>query len=197
MIEALTTYNLCTVYLLPLLRLNCTMFGGLDNFRNCYVTPEGDRLYVSVVSPEFCPEIYQHEFYMHDILEGTNDQQPEDILKDYRDYFIALRLHKSWLPDFYEFAAGNYREFSPIAKTHIRRYSGFPYYERDPQTGAIETDMRLLALETHPDRREEGFQCWDVILDASVPRKGELVWAPRGEEYKTFEPSANEKTSGR
>lgn len=176
--NTLKKYTLASWYLLPLVGLNPYDFGGLDNFYNCFVSPDGKYLFVSVYSPEFCYMPMDSPFYRGDTSPKTSSE-----------HFMVYEIPDYWQDDFVRFMAGEYSKFSDLAKEAILKNCGLPFHEeREGREGTV-TDMRLLAISTISEDRE--------ILSAEIARmfncdapdpNGELLWPPKGDEFIELDP---------
>lgn len=173
----LKKYNLASWYLLPLVGLNPYDFGGLENFYNCYVSPDGKYLFVSVFSPEFCYMPMESPLYRGD---KTEESSPE--------HFMVFEIPDYWQDDFVRFMAGEYSRFSPEAKEAVIKFSGLPYRESRSDDGTV-SDMRILAMSDEPlDRETVSLEIARMFnCDAPDPTK-EMLWPPKGDEYIELDP---------
>lgn len=171
----LQKYTLASWYLLPFVGLGPYDFGGLDNFYNCYVSPEGRYLFVSVYSPEFCTLPLQSPCYKGDKT-------------DLSEHFMVFEIPAYWEDDFVKYMAGEYSKFSDQAKEAIFKFSGLSF-RMEYDDGRIMSDMRLLALSTDPADRENMSRAWGEIFNSEPPDPNkELLWPPKGDEYIELDP---------
>lgn len=173
----LQRYTLASWYLLPLVGLNPYDFGGLDNFYNCYVSPEGRYLFVSIYSPEFCRLPMESPFYR------GNKDDPKTT-----EHFMVFEIPEYWIDDFVTYMAGEYSKFSQPAKDAIIKYSGLGYRIAG-EDGRVMTDMRLLALSTDLGDRVNMSEEWGRMFNSDPPDpEKELLWPPSGDEYIELDP---------
>lgn len=135
LIDELKRENLCTYFVLPLLKLNKGSFTA-SGFINCYLTSDLKRLAVKISDVILLPR----KVTMHPEYSVT-----------YRDdngcYLVMFRLRSKWQKDVLLFSKGKYSRMSTTAKEAIIRFSGLPYHRLED--GKVVTDGRLLALEKH------------------------------------------------
>lgn len=164
LIEELRRENLCTHFILPLLKLNKFSFIA-SNFVNSYLwlNPDSKRWYiiVQVIDPAYCRgKVFEHPLYM-----GT--------LKDSEYTYFQYLLGTDWYYDIETFLEGKFSEMSSKAKDKIRTYSGLEYRSLD-SSGTIVSDARLQALEKsrtlkamwerriHPDDTIDGMELLSI-----------------------------------
>lgn len=155
LIEELRRENLCTHFILPLLKLNKFSFMG-SNFVNSYLHYEPVRdiwsIVVKVTEPGFCHErVWMHACY-------------KDTYTDGEFTYIRYYVIRKWYSDVHKFIHGKFSELSDAAKDAIRVYSKLPYRELSP-SGAVITDGRLLALEKSTVLKT----MWDKVLTYRSP----------------------------
>ncbi len=177
-IRIINMYNLCTFYLLPLTGLNLDSFGGRENFVNCYVDPEGTGLVVSIISPEFLLGVYDNPFYYGDLI--TADANTKTVT----EYCLVFKLDPTWMEDFEHFCKGEYRAFSEGAKQLLRQFSGLSYKRATDLEPGTHTDLRLLALETDPERIQPAKEYWEGVTGWELDMKHEMMWPPKGIEFR-------------
>lgn len=150
LIEELNRENLCTHFVLPLLKLNKFSFVA-SNFVNSYLHFDSESktwsIIVQIIEPTYC----HGKVWLHPNLL----QVYKDTEYVYVQYYIVLR----WYYDVETFLLGKFSEMSDPAKKMIRTYSGLPNREVAPN-GAIVTDGRLLALDKSPVLKD----MWDRIV---------------------------------
>lgn len=137
LINELSKENLCTHFILPLLKLSKVSFTP-SGFVDSYLTVDHRRIAVKVT------EIV--------LLSRTIISHPE-FIAIYKDgkghYLIMFRILRRWERDVELFTQGKYSQLSEKAKDHIRRYSKLPFRKKEGNARNI-TDGRLLALDKHP-----------------------------------------------
>lgn len=161
-LEVVYQHNMCTYYLLPLIGINKFSFGVLTNFRNCYVNPQGTELYVEC-------------YYL-----GTSlDSNPYLIRKESNPYtsVYVFSLPEKWQSDFKLYKQGKYSKFSTEAKDLIRHQSGLRYKAINDD-GFPTTDIRLLAIDADPARRNILRTKLSGYLDVPIDENAELLDAP-------------------
>jgi len=134
LLDELKRENLCTHFVLPLLKLNKVSFAA-PGFLNTYISSDRQRVLVEVADLTFL----SRKMSIHPDFSG---------IYGYKDhYLIIFRLRKRWKDDLDLFCEGKYSKLSKSAKEFIIRYSGLPYQKKEG-TRTV-TDGRLLALEKH------------------------------------------------
>jgi hypothetical protein len=140
LIEELRKENLCTHFILPLLKLSKFSFVA-SNFVNCYITkqslPSKTTIVVQVI-----------DFH----LLGPNMLFNPHFLRYFTDdkgyHYLEFFVPSKWRVDVVYFRTGRFSLMSKSAKEYIQRYSMLPYQLYN--NGKVLTDMRLLALNKHP-----------------------------------------------
>lgn len=134
-IDKLKEENLCTHFILPLIKLNKFSFIS-SNFVNCYINREKTLLFVQVLDLALIPR-------------KSTDLHPAffNVFKS-DTIVIVFRLPNMWNQDVQLFIEGKYSKMSEPAKECIRKYSGLAY-KRKQRNKPRTTDLRLLALERH------------------------------------------------
>lgn len=133
LIDELKRENLCTHFVLPLLKLSKVNFHS-SGFVNCYLTKDCKRIAVRIMDTV--------------LLSRTILSHPEfsAIYKDTDgSYLVMFRLRNRWQNDLMLFVEGKYSKFSADARSYITRYSGLPYKKKDGNR--VVTDGRLLIFE--------------------------------------------------
>lgn len=161
-LEVVRKHNLCTYYLLPLIGINKLSFGVLVNFRNCYVNPQGTELYVKC-------------YYLSTTLKSNphlirTEGKPGSPL-------YVFSLPDKWQSDFQLYKRGKYSQFSQEAKDLIRHQSGLRYKAINDD-GFPSTDIRLLAIESDPARRNILRMKLSGYLEVPIDENAELLDAP-------------------
>lgn len=161
-LEVVRQHNLCTYYLLPLIGINKLSFGVLVNFRNCFVNPQGTELYVTC-------------YY----LSTTLDSNPHLIRTEGKpgSPVYVFSLPEKWQSDFRLYKQGKYSQFSLEAKDLIRLQSGLRYKAINDD-GFPTTDIRLLAIDADPMRRDILRKKLSEYLDFPIAKDAELLDAP-------------------
>lgn len=166
LMDELKRENLCTHFILPLLKLNKYSFIS-SNFVNSYLSPTGSQILVEIVDPNFLSRgIYRHLQYRGS-YQGNNGHN-----------LLCFELPKYWAEDVSKFMEGKFSQMSHKAKRTIIWYSKLPYKERD-QEGRIVTDGRLAALEKHKVLKD----MWEKELEPREEITGELLSIPGAESY--------------
>ena len=135
LIEELREVNLCTYFVLPLLKLSKFSFLR-SNCLNTYLTSTGSSIVVEIVEPMFLSR---------NVL---NHHQYRSTIKYKQSYFIVYSIPQRWSSDVALFMQGKFSKMSQPAKDAITRFSGLGYKEK--KGDEILTDGRLLALDKHP-----------------------------------------------
>lgn len=138
LINELRKENLCTYFILPLIKLNKQNF-VTSNFVNCYLSIDGKCVVVSVVDKA----LLSRSVFNHAAYTGTFIGQEYGL-------FLVYQLPSLWRSDVEKFMQGEFSKFSKAAKEFIVRYSGLSNKVKEHGTDRIFTDGRLLALDKHP-----------------------------------------------
>lgn len=150
LIEELRRENLCTHFILPLLKLNKFSFIA-SNFVDSYLyqNPETHHwsIVVKVVEPTYC----HGKVWQHTSLTG--------VYRDAEYTYVQYFLGSEWYFDVETFILGKFSEMSDKAKKRIYTWSGLANRVLN-ERGIPVTDARLLALERDPVLRE----MWDREL---------------------------------
>lgn len=169
LIEELRRENLCTHFILPLLKLSKFSF-VTSNFMNSYLAqdslPSNTRILVQVIDLSLVNKvIFKHQNY----------------LITYKDaegyYYLSFKVPDIWTTDITRFRTGSFSQMSEMAKDYIKRYSNLPYQQKGI-TGT-ETDGRLLALDRHPKLRA----MWEDVIHTTLKDEDELLSIPGEESY--------------
>lgn len=134
LLDELKRENLCTHFILPLLKINKVSFASLG-FVNSYITQDRKRIAVEVMELA----LISRKLLVHPCF--------SNIYKYKDGYLIMFRLTENWKDDVRLFCEGKFSQLTGKAKEAIIRYSGLPYKSKDG-TRTV-TDGRLLALERH------------------------------------------------
>lgn len=162
LIRAIYDYNICTYYLLPLIKLNKFSFGE-NNFLQCYVSRDGSKLYIELREiPAF---VYSKVEYL-----GTAILPNGNVA-------VVMGLHPLWEPDFRNFIDGKYSKLSKPAKDAVLAYSGLPFNQHTSNNVPY-TDSRILAINPDPGEREKLRRALMSELGVNIPVDQELISIP-------------------
>lgn len=153
LIQELKRDNLCTYFVLPLLRLNKFSFTG-SNFINSYLTKDHHNIVVQV--------------YDLSLLRGPVFIHPgykKYVIKD-GYFYLVFEIPKMRKIDIQLFIKGKYSAISDASKEVIYSWSGLPYKQANGE-GKVITDCRLLALSRHKALREAWESQYGFELDSS------------------------------
>lgn len=153
LIEELRVVNLCTYYVLPLLKLNKFSFLH-SNFLNSYLTSTGSSIVVEVVEPLLLSR---------NLL---NHHQYRKTIKYEKVYYVVYSIPQRWRNDIALFMEGKFSQMTQAAKDAIMRFSGLDN-NRKNKDGVALTDGRLLALDKHPVLKK----MWECELSSITPAK--------------------------
>lgn len=134
MITAMKEVNICTYFLLPLLGLSEHSFGE-NNFKDSYVSEDGQYIYVGVHSVIVVPFGVRQDVPVVRTIDG--------------EAYLKFKFPELWKNDVKLFLEGKYSKMSHYAKTAIRSHSGLMYKQEQGDT--FFTDFRLVALDRSPD----------------------------------------------
>ncbi len=139
-ISKLKEENLCTHFILPLIKLNKFSFIP-SNFVNCYINRSGTFIFVEVSDFLLVPR-------------ATKERHPAIIgfIKEERN-LLVYQIPNTWHRDVHLFIEGKYSKMSKPAKHFIRKHSTLSYKKKLRGQPRV-TDARLLALEKHPMLKE-------------------------------------------
>jgi hypothetical protein len=140
LIDELKRENLCTHFVLPLLKLNKFSFTSAG-FINSFLTQDLTRIAVQIVDRTL---LGSQVLRLHPDFIGTYHKEGYQ--------FVVYNLRRKWARDLELFKTGKYSQLSAQAKDYIHRYSGLLFQEREGDR--IVTDGRLLALDKHRGLRE-------------------------------------------
>lgn len=176
LINELSRENLCTHFVLPLLRLNKFSFLA-SNFLNCYLSVEGHFIVAHVVEGHLLSrKVFKNSYYYRTCRK-----------RGISGIYLVYRVPPEWHRDIDLFMQGKFSRMSDKAKETIIRYSSLPYQEKEG--GRTVTDGRLLALDKHPLLK----QMWErAIHDPESKREeqqipDELLSIPGDESYIKME----------
>ncbi len=163
LLKAIYDYNLCTYYLLPLIRLNKFSFGP-SNFIQCYVNRNGTVLFVEVRDiPDF---VYTRPDYLGITILPSGST------------CVALGLPEMWQYDVRAFMLGRYTEFTEDARECIYSYSGLAINQPIQGSTMSSTDSRILAMDPDPNVRDRLRLALSRELDVEIPFGVELISVP-------------------
>lgn len=160
LIEELGRENLCTHFILPLLKMNKFSFVN-SNFVNSYLTDQ-DHIVVQVVDRHFV----HGKCVIHPHFKG--------IMTDAEKYlYYVYKIPVIWHNDLQLFKQGRYSEMSRLAKDTIKTQSGLPHNVLN-KDGKMVSDGRLVAL----DKGRELKAMWEEEIVPAEPIEGELLSIP-------------------
>lgn len=166
LIEELKSENLCTHFVLPLLRLNKFSF-ITSNFVDSYLTREGDKIVVQVIEPQLLSSsITQHRNFRYSA-----------VSTDGMKYYLVFQLPRRWKRDIQLFMEGKFSKMSVSCKEMITCFSGLLY--REKQDDKVLTDGKILALERHPLLK----YLWETELNIELADDAELLGIPPDRSY--------------
>lgn len=128
------SYNLCNVYVLPLLGLNKYSFGE-NRFVNSYLSEDECHIVVECTRP-FSTIITNHANFCFHMEREEN-------------YLAVFQVPEYYKNDVSKFRLGEYSKFSEAAKNLIKKKSGLTYKARSAN-GKYNTALELLALDKDP-----------------------------------------------
>lgn len=172
LIDELGQENLCTHFILPLLKLSKISFLS-SNFVDSYLTHDGKYILVEVLELMF---LSRRTYTHHPNYECTHRGKNE------MSYIVVYKIPQYWENDVHDFVIGDFSKMSSIAKEYIRRYSKLAYRIRD-EVGMLVTDGRLLALERHTKLKE----MWERELGVYLNDKMELLSIPPEKSFMELE----------
>jgi hypothetical protein len=170
LIDELRRENLCTHFVLPLLKLNKFSFIA-SNFVNCYLTPAGDLIVVQVMDTS----LLSRKVFLHPEYRGQRVRPKGDD----HSIYLLFQVPVKWKEDVAAFIRGKFSQMSKAAKDTIRRHSGLPYHERTGEGLKTVTDGRLLALEQHKLLKN----MWESMVQPREEIQGELLSIPGEDSY--------------
>lgn len=166
-LKGLNEHNLCTYFVLPLLKLNKFRFIADSNFMDSYLSTDNKFIYVKVLEVLFI----RHQLDAHPNF--------VEVIKQYNGYtFIKYSIPLEFKPDVELFTKGQYSKLSRKAKELIIKYSGLIWETRNRE-GIMSSDIRLLALE----RSEILRRLWEDYLKVSISNDNELLSIPTEKTY--------------
>ncbi len=163
----LARHNLCTYFILPLIKLNKFKFAHESNFVNSFLSPDGLYIYVQVVEHIFI----EHILDLHPQYDGLYTNQDKHNL-------IRYKIPSRFKQDVVLFMKGKFSALSSNAKKAITKYSGLIYKDLN-ENGIVVSDIRLLALEQSPIVKE----MWEEYLKVTLSKDSELLSIPSSECY--------------
>lgn len=152
--------NLCTYFILPLLKLNKKSFVCEDNFINSYLTREGLYIFVHVnAATYFMGRTQLHPQY----LGLWTDKKGSE--------YFHFSIPGQWQQDVQVFIQGRYSQLSAAAKKGIHKHSGLLFRQKRITDNVAITDVRLLAL----DRSIAVRDLWEAHYGVSLNAEDELL----------------------
>jgi hypothetical protein len=165
-IKELFRENLCTYFILPMLKLNKFRFVSESNFVNSFLSSDAKYIYVQVLETIF----FEHRLASHPQFDGI-------FIDSHNNRFIRYKLPTDYATDIDRFCKGQFSKLSVITKKLINKYSGLLYKELNEQ-GLMVTDVRLLAL----DKSEAVKEMWEEYFDVCMNGM-ELLSIPQTNSY--------------
>lgn len=160
--------NLCNFYILPLLGLNRSSFGGISNFINSYLTNDFNHVVVHLHNPYGPYAVHQHY--------KTDYYNNQGILT------IVFSLPPQFKATAAKFKEGKYSQFSNEVKQLIKAKSGLKWQVPNGR-GQYISAKKLLALDRDPDLRKE----WERDLGVTISPDAELISIPSDNEFIDLE----------
>ena len=173
LLEELQRENLCTHFILPLLKLNKFNFASA-NFIDSYLAkdslPSNTRIIVKVVDATLVPKSTLLHSNLINIYDGVDD----------RFNYLEFSVPTFWRLDITYFRTGEFSSMSKIAKEAIIRHGCLVYKKKGiVGTTMVETDVRILALDRHKSLRS----WWESELDITLKDDDELLSIPGEKSY--------------
>lgn len=140
--------NICTYYVLPLLKMNKGMLGE-SNFVDSYISEDRQYIYVHLLDVLS----NHHRYSTHPDFEG--------VFKNLNfERFVRYKIPDYWLHDVGLICNGKFSQITSKAKKRIEVHSKLQFNIRQ---GNLEyTDIRLLALHRSPVLQEEMEKHWGM-----------------------------------
>lgn len=156
--------NLCNFYILPLIGLNKTSFGGIDNFVNSYISTDHNNIIVELKEAK------------------SSFEEHPNFVADYRTEkettMIIFSVPVEFKATIIKFKEGKYSQFPSQVKQLIKQKSGLN--NRVPVGGGtVRTARELLALDRHEDLR----RTLEFELAIKIDKEAELWDIPKGENF--------------
>lgn len=168
--EKLKEENLCTHFILPLMKINKFSFVP-SNFVNCYLNRSGTLVFVEVLDTLL---VSRSALDLHYAFQG--------IRKRGETFVLVYRVTSAWTQDVQLFIKGKYSKMGKPAKDFIRKHSGLNYKKKEFGKARV-TDARLLALEKHPMLKN----MWENLVDVTITNESELLSIPGDESFMELE----------
>jgi hypothetical protein len=176
LIDELHRENLCTHFILPLLKLQGKVSFLSSNFVNSYIGVRDGNVVNTIVVKVLEPALVMSEVFRH--------PQFRYVGRDLEYFYLVFEIPAHWERDLNKFMEGKFSQMSEKAKEMIRRYSGLPY--REVQGDATITDARLMALDKNEALKDMWERALDVYLNdmdlLSIPDKRSVI------DLETLEP---------
>lgn len=158
--------NLCTYFILPLLKLNKFRFLAESNFVDSYLSQNKLYIFVEVLETMFI----EHKLMLHPQFSG--------LYSNNNTYFIRYKIPDEFINDVELFTNGKYSKMSEKSKTLITENSGLAYKQLNDD-GNLVTDIRLTALNKSLTLK----QLWEDFLDVNLDSEMELLSIPKLKTY--------------
>lgn len=167
LIQQLETENLCTYFVLPLLKLSKVSFVK-SNFIDCFITRDGRIIAVAVyMSNLLSRKVYSVSEYLGTIMHEASGH-----------WYVLFETPRRWARDIELFREGKFSKMSENAKEYIRTYSGLEFRKTTRQGKHI-TDGRLLALDRDVALRD----MWERRIGVYLGKDDELLTKPGDKSY--------------
>lgn len=160
LIQELKRDNLCTYFVLPLLRLNKFSFVS-SNFINSFLTKDHKHIVVQV----YDVVLIRQMIFLHPGYKG------QQLIDGY--FYLIFSIQKKRQEDVEQFVAGHFSKLSKSAKEMICQWSGLAYKQPDGPNRTV-TDMRLLALSRHDSLKK----MWEEECEIELNEDDELLDIP-------------------
>ena len=155
--------NLCTYFILPLLKINKSTFASPLNFIDSYLTHSGEDIIVKVNDVVY----FSHRMVMHPQFAGMwTDSEGKNC--------VGYKIPARWRSDVELFIAGKFSRMSTDAKAMIHQHSDLIFRVRQAADEAPITDARLLAL----DRSSVLKNMWESHYNVQLSDEDELLSKP-------------------
>lgn len=161
--------NLCTYYVLPLIKLSKYSFCAEANFVDSFIAQDKQSIYVQIKDSYIC----RHRVSAHPQFLAILESEKKNI-------YVQFNYPADWADHMKLFLSGKYSKFSEQAIVMIKQFSGLQFRVRDAE-GRVNTDIRLLALDKHKVVRE----IWEEYLDMELDPDAELLAAPTERTFMT------------
>lgn len=163
-IDELNRENLCTHFVLPLMKLSKFSFIS-SNFVDSYLDPAGELIMVEIVEPALVPAFLYR-------IPGS-----KGLYTSRGKYYMVYTLPLKWKWNISLFMQGRYSGMTKEARAMIIRFSGLNHQERIGKQ--VLTDGKILALDKHPLLK----LLWERELEIELDQGAELLSPPSERSY--------------